>query len=89
VSYLVDESDARLADQPLLSNAISFWRRNVAARKPVCFGCREMFSDDVEAGAFLLVTAARAPTSASVSGLCQRAGPICRMTKSRAPQRAR
>ena len=37
VSYLVDRDDARLAGEPLLRNAIEFWRANLAVRKPKCF----------------------------------------------------
>ena len=71
VSYLTDADDPRLADQPLLANAISFWRRNVPTRAPHCFACRSLFDDAAQAGAFLLVTPTNAPTSCSVSGLCR------------------
>src|SRR5215204_4111577 len=70
LSYLVDRADPRVGGEPLLRDAVRFWNRNVAARKPVCFGCQEMFTDHRTAGAFLMVTAARSATSASISALC-------------------
>ena len=73
VSYLVEPDDPRLAGEPLLRNALSFWRAGVAVRKPRCFACRAPFTTDGEGpGAFLMATAAVAPTSASVSALCLR-----------------
>ena len=71
VSYLTDADDPRLAGEPLLRDAVRYWRRNVPVRAPRCFGCQAVFSDDLQAGAFLLVVPSRAPTSASVSGLCR------------------
>ena len=72
-SYLVAKDDPRLQGEPLLLNALDYWRRNIPARKPKCFACRAPFaSDGAQAAAFLMVTAASAPTSATVSGLCVR-----------------
>jgi hypothetical protein len=73
VSYLVDAADPRLAGEPLLSRAVAYWRANIPTRKPRCFACRTPFAaDGAQASAFLMVTAASAPTSATVSGLCTR-----------------
>ncbi len=77
VTYLVDADDPRLARQPLLRNAIAYWRQGVSVRKPRCFGCKAKFADDGEQpGAFLLATPATAPTECAVVGLCVTAGAI-------------
>jgi hypothetical protein len=71
VSYLIEPTDPRLAGERLLRNALNYWRAGVSVRKPKCFACKAPFtSDGEEPGAFLMVTAAVAPTSASVSALC-------------------
>jgi hypothetical protein len=71
-SYLVARDDPRLAREPLLRNAISFWCRNVPTRRPApqCFGCGSKFALAGQASAFLMLTALHSPTSCSVSGLC-------------------
>lgn len=71
VSYLVDADDPRLQGERLLSGAIAHWRRNASSRHAICFGCKERFGEGGSgAAAFLMCTAASAPTSASVSALC-------------------
>jgi hypothetical protein len=72
VSYLVEPSDPRLEGEPLLRNALNYWRGNIHRRHPICFGCKAKFADDAEVGAFLMTTPSVAPTSASVSALCKR-----------------
>jgi hypothetical protein len=71
-SYLVARDDPRLAREPLLRNAISFWCRNVPTRRPPpqCFACAAQFAHSAQAGAYLMVTALHSPSSCSVSGLC-------------------
>lgn len=69
-SFLVDKDDPRLQGERLLSGAIAHWGRNVRARK--CFACKARFNDGAapEVGAFLMVVPDSAPTTCSVSTLC-------------------
>lgn len=73
VSYLVAPDDPRLEGEPVLQSAIEYWRRNIPTRKPRCFACRTIFANDgPQLGAFLMATAAAAPTAATIAGLCLR-----------------
>ncbi|HZZ26110.1 MAG TPA: hypothetical protein VFE60_27745 [Roseiarcus sp.] len=69
---MFDVDDPRLAGEPLLLNALSYWRKSVPTRRPKCFGCKTVFTVDGAAPrAFLLVTPQSAPTSCSTSALCK------------------
>jgi hypothetical protein len=71
VTYMIEASDdASLDRHPLLRRALKFWRSNVPQRKPICLGCRASFANDATAAAFLFAVPALAPTSASVTAIC-------------------
>jgi hypothetical protein len=69
LTYMV-AADVSLDHHPLLSHALSFWRGNIQQRRPFCPACKANYADDAHPGAFLFVTLAIAPTSASVSAFC-------------------
>jgi hypothetical protein len=62
-------ADAPISE-PLLRDAVQFWRANVAVRKPTCIGCGARFAAVEQAGAYLFARPSRAPTSCSTSALC-------------------
>ena len=69
-SYLLASDDALLDREPLLRNAVQWWRANAPTRRPICIVCRKLFDDQTIVAAFLLATSAASPRNASVSGIC-------------------
>lgn len=73
LTYLIDADDTALAQEPLFSGAVTYWRSGITTRKPVCISCRAVFTaEGAQPGAFLFAVAPAAPKSASVSGICVR-----------------
>jgi hypothetical protein len=71
VTYMIDASDDVSLDRmPLLARAVSFWRTGIEQRRPFCPACKANFADDATAAAFLFAVPALAPTSASVTAIC-------------------
>jgi hypothetical protein len=72
-TYMVEASDdAALDRMPMLSRAVTFWRNGIKQRKPSCPSCRASFAEDAQAAAFLFAVPSLAPTSASVTAICDR-----------------
>lgn len=71
-SYLLASDDALLDREPLLRNAVQWWRANAATRRPICICCKSHFTGEayVDVAAFLLATSSSSPGNASVSGIC-------------------
>jgi hypothetical protein len=67
--FLTPIEDVALA-KPLHQRAVAFWRANIPTRRPACLSCKAQFAEDARVGSYLLMVPERAPTSASVSGLC-------------------
>lgn len=73
-TFLLASDDALLDRQPLLRDAVAYWRANMPSRRPVCICCQGRFTGEarVEVAAFLLATPSASPRNASVSGVCER-----------------
>ena len=55
---------------PLLKRATTYWMANLAVRKPACVSCKAKIGGDASVGSFICTIPSGAPTSASVSALC-------------------
>jgi hypothetical protein len=67
-TFLID-ADA-LDDHPVFARAVSFWRDGIPQRRPFCMMCKSSFADDAVAGAFLFAMPSAAPSSISVTAIC-------------------
>jgi hypothetical protein len=71
VTYMIAADDVTALDaMPILSRAAMFWRSGIEQRRPFCPACKANFADDATAAAFLFAVPALAPTSASVTAIC-------------------
>jgi len=68
LTFLIDSSDVALGREPF-SQAVMYWRSNLASRKPKCIACRASFADGVAVGGWLFATPEGAQAT-SVSAFC-------------------
>jgi hypothetical protein len=70
ITHLI-ASNVPLDDHAILHNAVLHWYGNIAARKPICIGCKVSFvGDEARVGAFLLSVPVGVPDIVATSAFC-------------------